>query len=288
LPKEPRGLALYEVQTGKRLWVAKGPQFGLDGGDCALAPVAFFPDGNTVLVRSPKSLQVWDVRTGKPAREFAHGYGNSGAVTLSTTGRLLLAGLTLWDATTGQRLRQFDLVKDAYDSVVLSPDGKLALSTGSRTTSGPNSIHLWDVAKGQVIRSFTFEEGWTGPVTFAPDGKTAVSGKRGDLVMWDIATGKVITEFNTYGSVAAFTADGKHLLVKGPKSTLQVWEVATAREVRNFKLDGGAHLAVFSGDSRLLLSAAGSDTSVGRQMSLKVWDVAKGEAVQTLVQSGGP
>src|ERR1700730_13231963 len=148
----------------------------------------------------------------------------------------------------------------------------------------------------------TFGRPNTYAIAFSPDGRTCLSGAgNGSLMLWDLATGKVLLDFFTDSlavNTVAFSPDGRTTLSGGNSSKVKLWDIATGKRLRNFwdpaiVLRTGesnsephaqwAHFAsvtsvAFSPDGRSALS--GSWSSEGEDAVLKLWEVATGKPIR--------
>lgn len=108
-----------------------------------------------------------------------------------------------------------------------------------------------------------------------------ISGGGDAIRVWDLATGRELRKFPSYGSVA-ISPDGKTVLSGIEDATLRLWEVATGREIRKFEghLDGFPHVAI-SPDGTVAFSGSGDGT-------VRLWDLATGREIwQRQAQSYG-
>lgn len=136
----------------------------------------------------------------------------------------------LWDIGTGKELKTLTLeeVPDVY-SVVFSPDSK-TLATAALFRYKGNGISLWDVATGKLLYTVRGES-----PSFSPDGKTLAGGWRGELKLWEAATGKEIRSFKGYvGSdyplqYATLSPNGK-VLAGNNKEGVTIWDVSEHRQ----------------------------------------------------------
>ncbi len=127
-------------------------------------------------------------------------------------------------------------------------------------------------------------------VVFSPDGRLLASGSvfwdsstwRGEIKLWDVATGQEIRTISPSGSCTiewgiAFSPNGQFLASGSGEGVVYLWEVATGREVRT--LTTGNTFSVcwvaFSPDGRLLAAATATD-------DIKLWEVATGQEIRTL------
>ena len=121
---EGKTVVLREVATGKQLSELAEPAGPVQS-------VAYSPNGSLLAVGSPWTVRLWDVGTGKVARELP---GGRGAVCFDAEGRLLVSQgfndtALLWQVSTGKRKEALQARGGA--AVSLSPDGKWVAMGGA-------------------------------------------------------------------------------------------------------------------------------------------------------------
>ena len=222
--------------------------------------------------------------------------------------------LKMWETESGQLVRTFKGHERPVVSVSFSPDGKLVLSASAGvgiSDSGPVPFvetKLWDATSGREIRSFDFGSVWA--VQFSPDGRHALAGTehlnpetfeaRGELVLWDIESGRVLKTFKGFpGSLTAsalsadFSSDGKYVLLAGGAlnrdtwkswGEIWIWDVESGQKISSLKgHKGKVTSAVFSPDGKYVLS--GSAYYPGDvyylEGEMKLWDTKRGIELRT-------
>ncbi len=269
--------------------------------------LTFTPDSKT-LISSGTGVRFWDVTTGLETRRLHHA-GELYALAVSADGSLLVTGaasgdpiLRLWDTAPGRELRQF-AVGEGIWSAVFSPDGKtVAVGFGGvPRKQGPgepakayHGVELWDVARGERRHTCLGHEGVVSGLAYAPDGKTLASVSwDGAVRLWEADTGKPVRVLRgrqtDWTLSVAFSPDGRWLAQTaghGPAS-VRLWDTATGKLVRELAghvprgNHGGARAAVFTPDSRTLLSA-------GEDRTVRFWDVETGKELARLEGAGFP
>jgi WD40 repeat protein len=165
------------------------------------------------------------------------------------------------------------------ESLAYSKDGKY-IASGSYT-----EVKIWDAALGTPKHTVGGFAASVVTMSFSPDSKLlAVGGgaptEDGEIKVFDVATGKVVTDIKSGHSDTVFgvcfSPDGKLLATCGADKFVKVWEVPAGKFVKAF--EGHTHHVLDVGwkaDGKVLASA-GADNVV------KVWDYEKGEQVRTI------
>jgi WD40 repeat protein len=236
-----------------RLWdLVRGREIGKFEGYESRIPIAFAPDGETVLLGGWKTLRLRDFPRLREIRSFEGHPGYVHAIAIARDGKTALSGgddktLRLWDLASGREIRKFEGHTGEVNAVAFSPDGKTALSG----TPG-NTLRIWDLASGRQIRKFEGPVRKVSSLAIAPDGKTVLSGggfEGKTLTLWDLASGREIGKLegheDTLNSVA-IAPDGKTALSAGCDSlafakclggSLRLWDLANGREIRRYAGD---------------------------------------------------
>ena len=275
--KTSRNTALYlwDVPTNTLRNVLKGPYDFVDA-------TSYSPNGNILAVTTSSGIYLWYVNnwTGPYAVHF-QGQVLNPQTAISPDGKTLAAGRLLWDMSTGTR--KFPVLNNpnvflsrigttAIQNVLFSPDGRtLAISEF-------NSVMLFDAATGTLLHSIDGHVGRPQDVesmAFNPDSSRLATGSvhdsfgKGELFLWDVATGQQKTNFTKHvGNVysLSFSPDGK-MLAAGIDDTVHLMDAATG-EISNTFPGRKVYSLSFSPDGKIL--ATGSDDKV------RLWDVATG------------
>jgi WD40 repeat protein len=97
------------------------------------------------------------------------------------------SGVDIWDAETGRTIYS---VPDCINDVKWSPDGNwIALAAAA-----PGGVPLLDAATGSVLKRLP-HSGNVGTVAWSPDSKLLASGAENSLKVWDVSTGKMLSDY---------------------------------------------------------------------------------------------
>ena len=268
-------------------------------------------------------INFWDVHTAQKVRLGNRTYENSelrdrySAVAFSPDGTKLVSAaedvtmvfgrfsatdaidnlIRLTDVSTGDELAT---LQRGSSKLIFSPDDR----TKMVAAKGVGNICLWNTETGDELVIPLIDDlkpGFRGnlPIVLAlalsPDGRWLVSGTtEGDIRMWDVATGEVLTVFSEltepmerehlrHISALAFSPD-RALLAAGTPTQLHLWDVRTGHKLFSvstvYERGKVTHHdypkpLVFSPDGAILLSGHSSGT-------IQLWDVKTGDSIAAL------
>ncbi len=267
-----------ECQSGLRWKNAKVKNFAqhLD----AVGAVAFSPDGLILASGSKdKTIQVWDLATGKSIRTFPGDSSTVWSVAFDSDGRRLVTGtgfwrVALWDLQTGQLIRNLDHAASVW-SVAISRDGQLIASG-----SGDKTTKIWNATNGNLIYNLPDHTDFVYSVAFSPDGKTLVSASKDNkITIVDVATGRLIKTLDGHADVVrsvAISPDGKTIVSGAYDETIKIWNLETGELIRSLKGHSDDIVSVaLSPDGKFIASGS-------KDKTIKIWDLATGELLNTL------
>jgi serine/threonine-protein kinase len=248
-------------------------------------PLAWTPDGKTVLTVAGGTVLAWDVTVATPANPKnlpAAPRGQVLAFALSGDGKTFAVGdnqgeVHVWDAVTGKEQAGATERWTTGEYVAISPTHKqLVASTTDSAGKG------WDTQTGheQPIGAGA----WVGPfhaAAFSPDGQLiAFGGEDGAVRLWDVPNAKehaYLGRHNNNSAVlrAAFSPDGSKVATGSRDGMVFLWEVARPGRERPTQLRAHTDPPVpvtalaFSPDGKILASASNGKV-------VKLWNAIAG------------
>jgi WD40 repeat protein len=237
--------------------------------------LALFPDGNTLAVSGLRSVRLWDLTRGSELRPLGPHHTDIRRVLFSPDGKTVATGsgygeeaVCLWDAATGRELHRLDAPPGDIDLLTFAADGRsLTVGAGWQATA-----RVWDPATGRELPSRTY-----GSARYfsSHDARVAAgTDARGDLVLWDAATGKELHRLRAPGWSGANLGPDNRFVADTPAhdGTLVLWDVRSGKELRRFHGYPRTLAAIaLSPDGKYLAASFNSDRA-----SIVVWETATG------------
>jgi RNA polymerase sigma factor (sigma-70 family) len=195
-------------------------------------------------------------------RGFANmaAYSPDGGV-LTTVGA---GGIRTWDAATGRPLTA-RYHADLQSPCVISEDGKLAATQtyGRPFSPHPERITIRRLPGLEVLHTLEDPGKFQARhFCFSRDGKRLAADSRFDILVWDLATGKLISRLplldeKLYVDALALSPDGSLLAAVDSRidQVIRLWDVASAREQQPLKIPQTRYLSLgFSGNGEILMA----------------------------------
>ncbi|MDR3634440.1 MAG: WD40 repeat domain-containing serine/threonine protein kinase [Isosphaeraceae bacterium] len=260
-----RTLATGQDDGTIRLWdvphsKAIGPPLRMGS---SLHRVAFSDDGTRLLTGSARGAQWWGLADGRPTGPFMHSsrYEPAGAV------------------SSGDGRRTYDVV-DMVEGTALSPDGRtLAVARWSGDEGRVRGrAELWDAAAGTRVRQTPEQPIPLLGVVFSPDTRALLTwdSRPRSALLWDPANLEtarpLLRSLDVPIHQAAFSPDGKTLLLACPDARALLWDVDDDRPIAI-----RAHPHPSFPVTAAAFSPRGTRVVTGTQDgTVRLWDTASG------------
>jgi len=268
-----RTVCVWEMVTGKLL-----RQFP---GCFERRNIALSPNGKLVAVGQEKTILLWDIDSGKEVCRLAH--PDATGFAFSPDGKILAAAdhgpyILMWDIAIGKNIAEIPWQRgnSSVAQLTFTPDGK-TLIAGENFDS---KISLVDVASRKTRHQLDARGGVIFSFALSPDGGLlATGGRKGDIPIWDVKTGKLIQKLQAKGrkdcTGVAFAPDGKTLAAVehgDVKNIVSFWNVASGKELPRPKNDIYSFgNVVFAPDGKTLIT--------GWCSAICLWDLSTGNEV---------
>jgi WD40 repeat protein len=216
------------------------------------------------------------------------------SLSITRDGRWLLSSgndgtLRLWDLASGKTIR---VMQRQYarpiKAAVITPDGSVAVSA----TGNERSFQVWDVARGVEMKTLASSdhESETYGFGLSPDGTEVLSIGNYGATLWEIPSGREIWGRTAWSAGAAFTPDGKQVLISAHGGKLHILDAGLGGERAVFESAGAGGY-----DSAVALQVAPDGSYVladtgGSRHTLERWDLpsrSRRWTVETLQYGGG-
>jgi WD40 repeat protein len=293
---------IWEVATGKEI-------LSIHPDQERLTDVVFDPKGKFFLtVGFGRKAVVWEFPSKKKLKEFpADGYaGSSGGINLaiSPNSEWLAIGednsvahvykTATWEKAFKLDFSEYSSCGGCYTDVNFSPDNRYLLKTTNRGEAA-----LYDLKTGTLVKRYRKKVEDVSSGVFSRDGKQVAICTKKEVTLYNTQSGDSIKSINPKIEAeinqAAFSANGKQLLLACDNNVVLIWDIATnkkAGELTGFlnqRDKGGitydpnsywdSHIAKYLRFKNDILISRDNKTLLKGKFGSKVkqWDIATGK-----------
>lgn len=260
--------------------VASGEELVKTGGHTNLVlTAAINPDWSRIATAGmDRKVIISDAETGRLLLTLSGHTGGILDVHFSPEGKHLVTAsedgtVRVWNVGPASEALTIETT-ESHGRIALSPDGTV-IAAGDL-----EAVKVWEVATGDERFSLEMPAFATG-VALDPHGsRLAGATETGQVVIWNLASGKKDLEFKASDTLImflAFSPDGNKLATAS-RDGAEVWDASNGELIRDF-LGAEALSVCFSPDSRRLLATGTDNQAV-------IWDIERGERLVSAAHEG--
>lgn len=214
--------------------------------DAAATATAISSDRKQLAVASGKTVQLFDLGSGKPGAKLNGHAENVTAVAFSPDGSKVFTGsadktVRIWTTADGKEQGKLETPQPVAALAVVGDGSKVA------TGGGDNTIRVWNVADlSKPAEELLDKElnGHSQPVTslatLPTDAAQIISGSTdGSIRHWNTANGQAVRTMNHGGPVVsvAVSHDGQKLVSASPNKIAKLWNATNGQQLAEVKGD---------------------------------------------------
>jgi WD40 repeat protein len=246
----------------------------------------FSPDDKQIVISGLRYAQIYDVSTGEelqklevPNSDYIESakYSPNGKSIVTACGDGIVR---ICHTASGKVLYQFkDPDGRSVKYAEFSPDGKSIVTTNTNCT-----IRIWDISTEKELSKFKVNKD-ADYVHFSPDGKLLIIPSDENVIIWDIATEKILYQYTKHTRGvhhANFSSNGKLAVTASYDGIARIFDVLTGKTLHKIQGHrehigvsiGGVEFAEFSSDGKFVVTT-GRDK--GGNHSVRIWDAISGK-----------
>ena len=161
--------------------------------------------------------------------------------------------------------------------LAVTPDGRRLVTA---TLGSLRCLNVDDGREALAFERADVKTCWA--VSLAPDGQRLIVGTTDRVArVYDMKSGKIMTELKGPAAGAALLPDGKRAVTGGGERSLRLWDIESGRELRSFdSVPDDVQCLAASPDGKMI--AAGHTVGYEVPGAIRLWDVESGKEVRTL------
>lgn len=246
----------------------------------------YSPDGETLFVGGrEKRFELWDLKERRLLISRA-GPATTRCAVFSPDGQTLVTGgddgkVVMWNPQTGEPWKELSRHPGAVSAVVYTPDGKTLVSA-----CDGGVVKVWNAQTGEENATWREHQHQIYCANITSDGQTLLTGGgdwtsdvRGELVVWDLPTGRVRARLDGHRLAIwsiAFTPDQQRFLTSCSSGEVKIWDLKTLKEVMTLPHSKWVRGLGISPDGKTLAVGVGDG-------SVMLWDTATWATKASLV-----
>ncbi len=270
---DSRLVAAANVQNAVRIWSMEERRviLALDGHTVDVYSVDFSPSGAMLASAGyDQTVRIWDtsdlvkpVSTLRASSPEAISYVNRQAATVGRRGGDGIADLWVPPSknSAGPCLLHFALSSGGLEaSVAVMPDSRSVMFGSCQ-----GRVLRWDLVTEQI--SWEGREKHDGSIldtALSPDGRVTATGGRGQIRLWDTASGTLIRglgETSNHTMHLEWSPDGRYLAAGGNSGIVTIWEPVAGTSWKTIQSPGSSIWGLaWSPDGRLIAMGTGQGT----------------------------
>ncbi len=234
------------------------------------------PDGNFLSKgKVGKKLRIYEVRTGRIAKEFTGHDKIVLTTSFSPDGKLLASGgadgkVMIWDVISGKQKLELLGHRDPVFDVKFNSEGTELLTSG-----WDGSVRRWDLSTGKQIQRYDLSGQAAISIQYVINDLYFIAANLdGKTRIYEIDTGEEINRFVGHSDKVQsinISADGNKLLTASWDGLAKIWDIRSGfQEVRFSEHSDKVHIANYNSKGDLVASGDGNG-------AIKIWSSSTGK-----------
>ena len=268
-------IRVWDLGTGKLLNILYSESYY---NFCIQSIVITF-DNKIVSSSNDCKIRVWDLGTGKLLNTLERIVRSDGTFAITSDNRIVSGygnTIKVWDLETGELLKTTSITKNHNGnvySVAISPDNTKIISR-----SFDKTIKVWDLETCRLLKTIYPGEHYTfniQSVAISPDNTKIVSYLASVIKVWDMNTGKCLSEFESHKFVESIAITPDNMIVSGLRDgTIKVWDSSVENLLSTQEYIDRINGLVISPDNTKIVTYNSG--------IIRVWDLNTGKLLQLL------